>query len=145
MNGKPFKFQFSAPLFENADGLLDTFILILCGQPTTDVTFLLVLIQYLPDLQIQASAVFRKPQLKVFMNSGLRYSKVACCGADGCSVFDDVHSQFAGPILNGVCHSYPSDAVFCQQNLCKKDTGHDKYKDFINNDLRTGFFAAVQL
>lgn len=79
------------------------------------------------------------------MNGGFGNSKVACGGADGGSVFDDVHSQFAGSILNGVCHSYPSDAVFCQQNLCTKGTGHDKYKDFINNDFGGGFFAMVQV
>jgi hypothetical protein len=46
-------------------------IFIFGGQPTPDVPFLLVLIQYLPDLQIQSSVAFWQPNLQVFVNGGL--------------------------------------------------------------------------
>jgi hypothetical protein len=38
---------------------------------------------------------------------------VTCSGTNRRARFDDVHSQCAGSLLDGVCHLPPSDAVCC--------------------------------
>ena len=45
------------------------------------------------------------------MYSGFRNAKMLSGSPDGCAGFDNVHSQFAGSLLNRVCHIFPSDAV----------------------------------
>lgn len=45
------------------------------------------------------------------MDRGLGDSEMACGHSHCCAVFNDVHSQPAGSLLDGVCHNIPSDAV----------------------------------
>ena len=108
--------------------MLTLLILSFGGQSSTDMPFLLVSIQNFTNLHVKRSIAFRQSNLKVLVDRGFGYSKVTCSGANSRSIFDDVHSQFADSLLDGICHSYPSDAVFCQQNLCPEKVTHDKIK-----------------
>ena len=70
---------------------------------------LLVDIQYLPYLQIEIAVTLRQPLLQIFMYSGLGYAEMSGGGSDCSAGFDHVHSQAASALLDGVCHSIPSD------------------------------------
>lgn len=45
------------------------------------------------------------------MYSGFGQPKTLCSDSDRRSGLDHVHSQLAGPLFDGVCHTFPSDAV----------------------------------
>ena len=118
-----FKQQFIS-LFEFAPqhtvGAQDLFSLVFLpgSQTAADMPLLLIQVQNLPHLGIKRGVILWEPLLKVFVDGGFRYPEMLCRGSHRCAVFNDVHSQFAGSALDGVCHGIPSDAVCCQRNLC---------------------------
>jgi hypothetical protein len=88
--------------FDTLKGGLTALILVFCGQTATDVSLTLVFVQYFSDLTIQPLVALWQPNLKVFVNGGFGNPKVACGGAYSGSVFNHVHSQFAGSVFNGI-------------------------------------------
>ena len=66
------------------------------------VPLLLVGIQNLPNLLVENSVVPVKALGKVFVNGGLGDTKMFGGGADSCTCFDHVHSQFAGSVFDGI-------------------------------------------
>ena len=81
------------------------------GHSSTNMSFHLVQIQYFSYLHIQQGIALGKSQLNILVHGGFGNTKVFCSGTDCCAGFDDVHSQFAGSLLNGVTQLPPSDAV----------------------------------
>ena len=42
-------------------------------------------------------------------------------GSDGGTGFDDVRSQFAGPLLDGICHIHPSVAMLLRKGYANRN------------------------
>ena len=91
--------------------LLFPFIFPSGGKTAPDVSFGFVLFQDLSDFFVQQGICFLKPVLQIFVDSGFGDAEVICGGAHRGAGFDDVHSQFAGSLVNVVVHVAPSDAV----------------------------------
>ena len=100
-------------------GPLTAFVFPSCGHAAPDVPLLLVQIQYLPDLQVQAVVVLLQSAGQVLVDGGFGYSEVFCCGPDRGPGFNHVHSQFAGTLLHAVIHLVPSDAVCYRKPYAK--------------------------
>jgi len=79
--------------------ILYTFVLFPCGYSTADVPFPFVLIKYLAYLLIEHRVIMFETLGNVFMYCGFGDMVVFCGGADCCSGFNHVHSQFAGSFL----------------------------------------------
>jgi hypothetical protein len=97
-----------APRFLNA-------LVFFAGCHTTaDMTLPLVLLQNFPGLQVQRPIASGQPLLKILVDGGFGDAEMPCGGSDSCAVFNDVHSQLAGSLLDGVGHTLASDAGFCR-------------------------------
>ena len=97
------------------------FILFSGGHSAADMSLQLVLLQNSSDLQVQSVIEFRQSLLKIFMHSGFGYAKMSCGGTDGGPMLNDICSQFAGSLLDGICHIHPSDAVLLRKIYAPKN------------------------
>lgn len=95
--------------------LWTTFILFSGGQAATNMALLFILLQNLSNLQVQSVVEFRQALLKVLVYSGFGYAKMSGGGTDGGPMLNDKCSQFAGSLLDGICHIHPSDAVLLRK------------------------------
>ena len=116
---------------------LYSFVFLPGGHSAPDMPLLFIQVQYLPHLSIKSGIILRKTLLQVLMDGGFGDAKVFCGSADSCAVFDDVHSQFAGSLLDGIYHGIPSDAVCCQQTLCKCIEGYAPLDRFTARQYNT--------
>ena len=78
---------------------LFSFIFSACSHTAPDVPFLLVAVKNMPYLFVERRVVRAQSLGNIFVYGGLGYMVMGCGRADGCSRFDDVHSQFAGSFL----------------------------------------------
>ena len=78
-----------------------------CGQSAPDVALLFVFIHDPTDLGIELRVDFLQPLLKVLVNGGFGNPEFPGCGTDGSVVFNHVHSQLAGPLLDRFIHEIP--------------------------------------
>ena len=69
------------------------------GHASTNMALLFIQLQNLPDLCVQRRIVGCKPLGNVFMYRRFGDVVMFCGRTDGCSGFNDVHSQFAGSFL----------------------------------------------
>ena len=87
------------------------FVFCFGGHAAPDMALLLVEIQDFSDPVIQDPVALFEPLRQILMYGGFGNAEMPWSGAVGGTGFDYVHSQFAGPLLNGGCHMLPSDAV----------------------------------
>lgn len=97
-------------------------IFALCGHSTPDMPLGLVFVQNLPHLDVKVAVILRQPLGKIFMYRGFGDSEMFGSRPYSGASFNHVHSQFAGSLLNRICHSLPSDAVCYQKNLCEAES-----------------------
>ncbi len=67
-----------------------------------------VLVQQLPDLSSEGPVQRRQADGQVLVYGGFGNAKGFGGSADGCPVFNDVHSQIAGPLLYALSHLHHS-------------------------------------
>lgn len=111
------------------------------GKTTAYVSFLFVFVQNISDLNVQQGIGLGKSLLQILMYRRFGDTEVICCGADGGTGLDHVHSQSAGSLFNSVWHHIPPMLCAAQQPMQKvREYALTGWK---NCEESTGLFSSV--
>ena len=87
---------------------MGTLIFLSGGHAASDMAFGLVLLQNGLHLQRERPVILGQPLGQVLMYGRFADPKLFCRSANRGAVFDDVHSQIAGSLLDVMLHRYHS-------------------------------------